>query len=71
MSFVYGGNPDPEVYNFSNSQTVEINHNLGYKPWVYIILSDDVQSLGKVVHTNDNTLTVTFQNSQSGSIYLR
>ena len=68
---MFGVDSGPEIHTFSNSKTVEINHNLGFKPWVYIILNDDIQALSTVTHSSINSLTVTFQNSQSGSIYLR
>ena len=29
MSFMFGVDSGPEIHNFSNSKTVEINHNLG------------------------------------------
>jgi hypothetical protein len=71
MAFAYSVDPGPEEYPFTNTNTVIINHNLGYKPWVYIVLSDNIQSLSTVTHTNKNSLTVTFQNSLSGTVYLR
>ena len=69
--FVFGASAEPEKYNFTDTKTVIINHNLGYFPWAWIILNDNIQSLGTIQHNSTNQLTVTFQNSQSGAVYIR
>tara|TARA_R110000744_G_scaffold17257_2_gene46926 strand:+ start:529 stop:744 length:216 start_codon:yes stop_codon:yes gene_type:complete len=61
----------PESYAFTNTATIIIDHNLGYKPLVYVIMSDGIQSWGEVLHNSDLKLTITFQNSQTGTAYLR
>jgi len=38
---------------------------------VYVIMSDGIQSWGEVLHNSDLKLTITFQNSQTGTAYLR
>ncbi len=68
--FVFN-NSVPDEFNFTDTQTVEITHNKGFKPFVYIVLADNIQALSTVTHTNNNSLIVTFQNSQTGTIYLR
>ena len=61
----------PQIYSFSNSTQVLINHNLGYKPMVQIILSDGTIAEGEVSHTYSNSVLISFQISLSGEIILR
>ena len=61
----------PQVHSFSNSTQVLINHNLGYKPMVQIILSNGTIAEGEVSHTDSNSVLISFQISLSGEIILR
>lgn len=61
----------PQIHSFSNSTQVLINHNLGYKPMVQIILSDGTIAEGEVSHTSSNSVVISFQISLSGEIILR
>jgi hypothetical protein len=61
----------PQIHSFSNSTQVLINHNLGYKPMVQIILSDGTIAEGEVSHTDSNSVLISFQISLSGEIILR
>lgn len=61
----------PQIHSFSNSTQIMINHNLGYKPMIQIILSDGTIAEGQVSHTDSNTVVISFQISLSGEIILR
>lgn len=61
----------PQIHSFSNSTQVLINHNLGYKPMVQIILSNGTIAEGEVSHTDSNSVLISFQISLSGEIILR
>jgi len=61
----------PQVHSFTSSTQVMINHNLGYKPMVQIILSDGTIAAGEVTHSTLNQVVITFQISLSGEIILR
>ena len=60
----------PREYPFINTSNFTITHNLGFKPMVYCIV-DGRQAFCEVVHTDQNELVITFQNSLSGVIFLR
>jgi hypothetical protein len=61
----------PQIHSFSNSTQVLINHNLGYKPMIQIILLDGTIAEGEVSHTDSNSVLISFQISLSGEIILR
>ena len=65
------GSTRPQVHSFSNSTQVLINHNLGYKPMIQIILSNGTIAEGEVSHTDSNSVLISFQISLSGEIILR
>jgi len=65
------GSSRPEVHSFSNSTQVIINHYLGYKPMVEIILSDGTRAEGQVTHNSLDQVTISFQISLTGEILLR
>lgn len=54
--------------SFSGQTVVTVNHNLGKKPAVTVIDSANDECVGDVVHTNNNSLVVTFSASFSGII---
>ena len=53
---------------FTNQSTVTVNHNLNKKPAITVIDSAGDECEGEVVHTNANTLTVSFSASFSGTV---
>lgn len=61
----------PQVHSFTNSNQIVINHNLGYKPMIQIILVDGTIAEGQVTHNSSNQVLITFQISLSGEIILR
>lgn len=71
LSYVPSTNPEPLVFSFSNANQIVINHDLGYKPMVQIILEDGTIAEGLVTHTSDNQVNISFQISLSGEIILR
>lgn len=65
------GGQRPQLHEFTNSTQIMINHNLGYKPMVQIILTDGTIAEGEVTHTSVNQVVISFQISLSGEIILR
>ena len=62
LSYVPSTNPEPLVFSFSNANQIVINHDLGYKPMVQIILEDGTLiAEGLVTHTSDNQVNISFQ----------
>jgi len=61
----------PQSYSFSNVANVVIDHDLGYKPMVQIILSNGTIAEGQVTHITVNQVAISFQISLSGEIILR
>ena len=41
----------PFTHDFTNAQTVVIDHNLGYRPHVYVIINDHIVA-ADVEHTS-------------------
>ncbi len=60
----------PQVHSFSNVASVVINHELGYKPMVQVIVNGEIVN-ATVTHTSSNEVRISFQNSISGEIILR
>ena len=58
----------PFVHEFTNAQTVVIDHNLGYRPHVYVIINDYIV-MGDVQHVTNNRMVITFLNSVTGTVY--
>lgn len=52
---------------FVAMSVVVVNHNLGFKPNVTILVSD-IEVEADVVHNSINSLTVTFNTAQTGSV---
>ncbi len=69
--FGFGTRSAPLEVDFSNVSIVVITHNLGYKPFIYIITDDNEQSFCDINYDNDNQVTLTFQNSLTGTAYIR
>lgn len=61
----------PQLHAFTNSTQILINHNLGYKPMVQIILTDGTLAEGEVTHNSLFQVVISFQISLSGEIILR
>jgi len=70
MAKIYNPNSFPTTFNFANQSNITITHNLGYKPMVYLVVNGQM-AFCDVVHNSINELEVTFQNSISGTIFLR
>ena len=70
-SFSFGVNPGPQEHSFSNTSSVTISHNLGYKPIVYVVTSSGEFAFCQITYNGDNEVTLTFQNSLSGVAYIR
>tara|TARA_R100001079_G_scaffold81263_1_gene44829 strand:- start:319 stop:531 length:213 start_codon:yes stop_codon:yes gene_type:complete len=69
--FTFGGSSGPQEHNFTNTNQVVINHNLGYKPLVYVVTNEGELSFCQVDYNSDNQVTLTFQNSLTGVAYIR
>lgn len=69
--YIPSGSRRPQRHPFSSANQIVINHNLGYKPMVQIILSDGTIAEGLITHTSDNQVSISFQISLSGEIILR
>jgi len=70
-SFSFGVNPGPQEHSFSNVSIVVITHNLGYNPLVYVVTSEGELSFCQVDYNDVNQVTLTFQNSLTGTAYIR
>lgn len=55
--------------DFSNSSTVVVNHNLGYRPSVTVIDTAGDEVEGMVTHNGINSLTIVFSASFGGTVY--
>jgi len=60
----------PQSFDFNNVTQVSITHDYGFKPFVQVIVNDQIAS-ATVSHIDVNTVRITFQNSTSGSVILR
>lgn len=58
----------PFIHSFTNAQTVIIDHNLGYRPNVYVLINDRIV-FADVQHTTHNQLVITFLNTVTGTVY--
>ena len=56
---------------FTNQTSVTVTHNLGYKPGVRIEDGSGDILDGNVNHASVNAFTITFQDSQSGTIHYK
>lgn len=70
MAKIYNPVAYPKEFNFVNLNNMTITHNLGYKPMVYLVVNGQM-AFCNVTHNSINELIVTFQNSISGTIFLR
>ena len=70
-SFAFGVDPGPLIFDFTNTTQVTIDHNLGYKPFVYVVTSEGLMSFATITYTDDNQIVISFQNSQTGKAYIR
>ena len=58
-----------KTFAFTSETTVVLNHNLGYKPIFNIINASDQVITGiDAVHTTNNTLTINFNQQETGII---
>ena len=58
----------PFTHDFTNATTIVINHNLGYRPHVYVIINDSI-ILADVQHTSNNRMVISFLNSVTGTVF--
>ena len=58
----------PFTHDFTNASTVIIDHNLGYRPHVYVIINDAIV-LVDVQHTSNTRMVLTFLNSVTGTVF--
>ena len=58
----------PFTHDFTNATTVIIDHNLGYRPHVYVIINDAI-ILADVQHTSNTRMVLTFLNSVTGTVF--
>ena len=58
----------PFTHDFTNASTVIIDHNLGYRPHVYVIINDAIV-LADVQHTSNTRMVLTFLNSVTGTVF--
>ncbi|GEM_PF-3193879 len=58
-----------KTQTFTSATSVVVNHNLGYKPIVWLEDTNGAILFGVVKHTSNNSFTVTFQVAQSGTIH--
>lgn len=70
MAKIYNPVSFPNTFNFTNQTNMTITHNLGYKPMVYLVVNGQM-AFCDVTHNSIDELVVTFQNSISGTIFLR
>ena len=68
--FSFGVDPGPQEHSFSNVSIVVITHNLGYKPLVYVVVDNEL-CFCQVDYNDENQVTLTFQNSLTGTAYIR
>lgn len=67
---VSGGN-STQTHIFSSQSTININHSLGYKPFVYIILSNGNQVYANTInHSDDNNVSISLSTSLTGVVYM-
>ena len=69
--YIPSGSRRPQRHSFSNANQIVIDHDLGYKPMVQIILEDGTIAEGLVTHNSDNQVSISFQISLSGEVILR
>ena len=69
-SFSFGVDSGPQEHSFSNVSIVVITHNLGYHPIVYVVVDNEL-CFCQVDFNDVNQLTLTFQNSLTGTAYIR
>lgn len=55
-------------HTFTNASTVVIDHNLGYRPHVYVLIGNDVVH-ADVQHTTNNRMVITFLISVTGTVF--
>jgi len=60
----------PQSFNFINVTQVSITHDYGFRPFVQVIVNDQIAN-ATVNHISLNTVRITFQNSTTGSVILR
>lgn len=70
MAKIYNPISRPQIINFSNTNNLTITHNLGYRPIVYCVVNNEM-AYCDVTHNSKNELVVSFQNSISGTLFLR
>lgn len=58
----------PFTHDFTNAQTVVIDHNLGYRPHVYVIINDHIVA-ADVEHTSNTRMVITFLISVTGTVF--
>lgn len=58
----------PFTHDFTNATQIVINHNLGYRPHVYVIINDSI-ILADVQHTTPNSMVITFLNAVTGTVF--
>lgn len=58
----------PFTHDFTNATTVVIDHNLGYRPHVYVIINDAI-ILADIQHTSNTRMVLTFLNSVTGTVF--
>ncbi len=61
----------PTIVEFTNQTTITVNHNLHYRPFVTIYDLDANVIGGNIQHTSNDQFVVTFESSESGTIYYR
>lgn len=65
------GGSSTTTHIFSSQSTININHGLGYKPFVYIILSNGNQVYANTVsHSDDDNVSISFSTSLTGVAYM-
>ena len=57
--------------NFSNVNSVTINHNLGYLPTIFLFDSSGVEAFAQINYVNDNQAILTFNKNESGYVILK
>lgn len=70
MAVSFFGLQPPITHTFTNAATVIIDHNMGYKPHVTVIVND-VVIIADIVYTSTNRITINFVNALTGSVLLR
>ena len=58
----------PFTHDFTNATTVVIDHNLGYRPHVYVIINDAI-ILADIQHPSNTRMVLTFLNSVTGTVF--